>query len=106
MEGRREVTGVHQTLPEMLAEQLIAERKAEQKDPILPPSKPEGRGVIFYVKAASAIIDVLTFLFAAAAFINDTLDEQQETVQRMETIESLLRANANQYQPPAPDKSA
>jgi hypothetical protein len=107
MEGRREVTGVHQTLPEMLAQQIIAERKQSKKkdsNPPLPTSPKDAKGPIYWLKVVSAIISVTLALSGAFVFINRYIEDQQESSARTRRIEEALRGMGGHI--PVADKAS
>jgi hypothetical protein len=93
MDGKREVTGVNMTLPELWEKARIAQEatsdptKTQQQQAI----KPQ-RDFIYWLKFISSVIGLLTFLFAATAFVVKTMERQDRQDAILQQLEKRLPA--------------
>lgn len=91
MDGKREVTGVNMTLPELwekarIAQEATSDPTRTQQQPAMQPPK----GFVYYLKMVSAIIGVLTFLFGATAFVVKTMERQDRQDAILQQLEKRL----------------
>jgi hypothetical protein len=91
MDGKREVTGVNMTLPELwekarMAQEATADPTRTQQQPAVKPS----RDFVYYLKVISAIIGVLTFLFGATAFVVKTMERQDRQDAILQQLEKRI----------------
>lgn len=91
MDGKREVTGVGMTLPELWDKARIAQEATS--DPLKternPAIKPQ-RDFVYWFKFVASIIGVLTFLFGSTAFVVKTMQRQDRTEEVLQSLEKQL----------------
>jgi hypothetical protein len=98
MDGKREITGVNMTLPELW--EKAAKFATEEKKPAqLPPV----RGAAYYIKLTAAIVSLIGVLLGMTTFVVKTFQRQERTDRVLRTlIENQQRQLQQQQAPPAP----
>lgn len=96
MDGKREVTGVGMTLPELWGQARAAQEatsdptRTQQQPPVQAP-----KGFVYYLRIVAAIIGVLTFLFGATAFVVKTMERQDRQDAILQQLEKRLPQHAS-----------
>lgn len=95
MDGKREITGVNMTLPELWEKARIAQEATS--DPTKTQQQPaikSQRDFAYWLKLVSSIIALLTFLFAATAFVVKTMERQDRQDVILQQLEKRLPTEA------------
>jgi hypothetical protein len=96
MDGRREITGVHRTLPEVWSEQAAAD--AAGHNPAMPRafegSRKKPRGFRYWVTLSAALLALLSALVGGALYVNHELERQERMEELMRDLERRLPAEA------------
>jgi hypothetical protein len=94
MDGKREITGVNMTLPE-LWEKAAKVASQDKPHPRVPP--PE-RGAVYFIKLTAAIVSLIGVLLGMTTFVVKTMQRQEETDRILRSLEQ----NTRHKQVPAP----
>ena len=105
MDGKREVTGVHMTLPELwekarIAQEATSDPTRTAQHTAVKPGSP--KDFIYWFKFVASVIGVLTFLFGATAFVVKTMERQD----RQDVILQQLERRLPPKVIPVPSRSA
>jgi hypothetical protein len=86
MDGKREITGMNITLPEMW--EKATKFATDEKQPAQPPPV---RGAAYYIKLTAAILSLIAVLFGMTTFVVKTMQRQEQTDRILRTLEESMR---------------
>jgi hypothetical protein len=96
MDGRREITGIHRTLPEVWSEQAAADPTGP--NPAMPrafeDTKKKPRGFRYWITLSAALLALLTALVGGAFFFNRAIERQERMEDLIREMEKRLPAEA------------
>jgi hypothetical protein len=91
MDGKREITGVGMTLPELWEKARIAQEATSDptKSNLHVAVKPQ-RDFIYWFRFIASLIGILTFIFGATAFVVRTMERQDRQEQILQQLERRI----------------